>query len=344
MRIALLVLAILGVSSPALAAAMASPPPPPPPPALTVVGLATVRDVRVVVACDDRSGDLPAAECAVDVSFSITADEEPVHLEVEDRGRGGYELLVDAQPVSGVHTLEAGQASHVSLHLASSLAARRVQEFQWIVPAMYVRHLVLGDVLAAHNEGAWFSTPALAGMRITVDGPVEVETTVPDFVNVSVGAEAVVGHASLDIPRPTIAIGITAPPIDHGPIQPGGPLLAAGVRFDMSNSSDDGRFLLRAGYEVGFAEHFFVSVAFETDFESIMESLVIEAATPAVLIIPSMFAGVGVVARQLGPRDADAALRLRVGTTLLVVGLYGDFDYWPAIGEWTMSATLQASI
>lgn len=344
MRTVLVIVLLLATASPVHAAAAASPAPPPPPPALSVLGPATLREVRVVVECDDRSGALPATRCAIDVRFSMEAGLEPVQLELRDQGRGDAGTMrVDSEVVSAC-TLEPGQRASVSFHTAAYLAARRVDELEWITPAMYVRHFLVGDVLATHNEGAWFSTPAVEGMRITVEGPIGVETRVPDFVSVTVGAADVSGRASLDVPRPSISIGVTPPALDHGPIQPGGPFLAGGARFDMSNSSDDGRFLLQAGYELGFAEHFFVSVGLETDFESIMQSVVLEAATPAVLIIPSVFAGVGVVARQLGPRDADAALRLRVGTTLMVVGVCVDLDYWPAIGEWTMSALVHASI
>jgi hypothetical protein len=250
MRTAIVLLLLLSSTSPAQAAAAASPEPAPPPPALSVVGLATVRDVRVLVECDDRSAALPATRCTVDVRFSMAAGDEPVQLELDDRRRGNAGVMRVDGEVLGACALEPGQRASVSFHTTAHLAARRVDEFQWITPAMFVRHAVLGDVLATHHEGAGFSTPVLHAMRVTVEGPIEVETRVPDFVTVSVGYTEVSGRASLDVPHPTVSIAVAAPPLDHGPIQPGGPFLAGGARFDMSNSSDDGRFLLQAGYEI----------------------------------------------------------------------------------------------
>jgi len=67
-------------------------------------------------------------------------------------------------------------------------------------------------------------------------------------------------------------------------------------------------------------------------------------ASPFLILLPSASAGVGFVARQLGPRDADAAFRVRLGVGVWVVGVSADFDYWPAIGEWTASLRARVSL
>ena len=113
--------------------------------------------------------------------------------------------------------------------------------------------------------------------------------------------------------------------------------VAGGARND--------RPMLRVAYEAGLGPWVFVSASFETDFDSILQSAVIDVATPQVLIfLPSLRAGTGVVARQLGPRDADVGVRLRLGASMFAAGGDVDFDYWPAIDEWTMTGALRISL
>jgi len=132
-----------------------------------------------------------------------------------------------------------------------------------------------------------------------------------------------------------ILAAIPEPEGEPSVIQHGGPVLALGTRLDLSDE-DDRRFLFRGAYELAVASYFIGSVSFESDFDSIYESVVIEAASPELLIVlPSLSAGVGFVARQLGNRDADAGLRLRTGINFIAVGVTMDFDYWPTIGDWT---------
>ena len=74
----------------------------------------------------------------------------------------------------------------------------------------------------------------------------------------------------------------------------------------------------------------------ETDLDSLYESLLVEFSLPGLIFaVPGLGVGVGAVARQLGDRDADAALRVRVSAQWFAVGLVADFDYWPVLGRWT---------
>jgi len=97
--------------------------------------------------------------------------------------------------------------------------------------------------------------------------------------------------------------------------------------------STSGRVL--APSQVAAEEHFIASLWFETDTESISEALLIEVAAPGLFILPSLAVGVGVVATQLGPRNADAALRIRMTSSSWGLGFVSDFDYFPSTGTWS---------
>ena len=212
----------------------------------------------------------------------------------------------------------------------------------FVLVPIRARHMFLGESTATRAEGDGAYGTLIEGA--VVSGPIRVHVEAPPELFVNVAGQTVESDAELPPETTNIALVLPAPEHEAQPIQDGGPLLLLGARFDLFRE-DGGNFLLGGGYEVGIADYVLASLSFETNFESIMESLVVEIATPELLVIfPSLAAGVGVVARQLGNRDADAALRLRVGFNVMSVGVVSDFDYWPAIGDWTASMSCRLSI
>ena len=148
-----------------------------------------------------------------------------------------------------------------------------------------------------------------------------------------------------------VTVTLALPPRDsvHGFVRAGGPVLAYGVRYsDVFTSGLEGlkdRGLVRGAWELGLGERGFVSAAIETDFDSVFESIVFDVATPDLMLtVPSLRVGGGLVARELGPRDADLGLRMRVGASVMLVGADLDLDYWPAIDDATLTSTLRVSL
>ena len=129
----------------------------------------------------------------------------------------------------------------------------------------------------------------------------------------------------------------------EGPLASGGLVLHGATRENL-DVAGEGRALYAVEYELIFQEFVFASVGVATDLESLFQSLVLEAATPMVLLIPSLAAGVGVVVRELGTRPADAALRFRLGASLPSLGANVDLDYWPDLGQWTATLGLRIGL
>jgi hypothetical protein len=118
------------------------------------------------------------------------------------------------------------------------------------------------------------------------------------------------------------------------PFANGGPALVLGGQ--LRTDAPGGTPLLGLGYEVGLIEHLVLSLWFETTFQAIAQSLILELVSPGFFILPSVAAGLGVVVTQLGPRGVDAALRLRFTVSTFAVGLVADFDYFPSDGSWNI--------
>lgn len=340
-----------------LATGTASASAPRPPPSLAhlrVTGEAVLRDVSVTVRCHEPDRRGHAAHCRVSATYELGAlgtvmlraqdtwpDEEPPGLQLDGKPFHG---------ASAERTLSEGERVRVVIEDSVELTAgHRFDGWPRSVRPHLVRHPVLGRTLGPwHEEDV---DGALAkGSRIHVEGPIQADVE-PGPARISIGGQVVSGVRELEVPRPTVQVSLSAgPPEDTswGPVRHGGPVLGFGSRRRYGFPEDGGdslRFLLRAGYELAFFDYLFASVWFETDFDSIMEVLLVEVASPELMVfVPSFSAGVGAVARQLGPRDADAALRLHVGGNILLLGISGDFDYWPAIGEWTASLSARISI
>ncbi len=347
----------LGFARPASARAPDPPPPPPPPlAALSVTGAALVRDAQLEVRCEDVSEELPAVRCGVVARFELVAVEQLELRDARARPDVGFRsdpaphesedhVWVDGAPLLEVRPLAPGQRVRVELSSAAALSAHETSSGSgWIVPAMRLRHLLFGGGPEPHLEAVSVSGQLIEGASVRVEGSVHVRMRAPRFVRVQLDGATLEPDSRRDSQHLELNLSLDLP--WHAPslLQPGGPLLALGARFPDLRSDGGGRFLLRVGYELGFTPYFFGSVAVESDFDSLMESVVLEAATPAVFILPGVAAGVGVVARQFGHRGADAALRLQVAIHLPVLGVVADFDYWPSVQSWTGTIAARFSL
>lgn len=287
---------------------------------------ATLRSARVRVDCPEPDGEEVRA-CVANASYDLEA-HRPVALVV----RG--DVRVDGRPATSTVRLGRGQRARVELRYRPVLDMRpRPPESEGfldlvVMPPLVVRHLVLGE----HRRPADLEMPVgrillARGRGLAFHGELRLEDHVRR------------GHLEPDAYASrwstSVAVHIFQEAPEEGVVTSGGPVLGLGGWVGFSGPATDVRFALRAGYELAIYDYALAAVAFETDFDSIAESVVFGVASPMIwFLLPSVTAGVGVVARQLGPREADAALRLRVGASYPIVGVTLDFDYWPAIGEW----------
>lgn len=102
----------------------------------------------------------------------------------------------------------------------------------------------------------------------------------------------------------------------------GGPLVAIGGAV-----AGAGGFRMRAGYELGFPDRWLAGVAVDTDFDDhLAVAAVARYVTPAVLIIPSLGAGVGVPV-LLGD-GTDVGVRAELDLHYPALGFVMTFDYY----------------
>lgn len=336
---------LFSVVCPSVALAGARPieAPPAPLPGVVVSGVAEVSDLEVTVRCGALDL-LSATQCQVHARFYLQPGSDATASVALSPGSPA-ELLVDDAPPE---PMVGGPRRRIDLRFERHLAISADQnEDVFVMVPVRARHMVLGESTAtrASGDGAYGTLIEGAILR----GVIRAHVDAPHELVVNIAGQTLEGdtiESGVELPAETthLALVLEAPAHQDQPIQDGGPLLLLGARFNLFGE-DGGNFLLGGGYEVGIADYVLASLAFETNFESIMESLVVEIATPELLVIfPSLAAGVGVVARQLGNRDADAALRLRIAFNVMAIGFVGDFDYWPAIGDWTATMACRLSI
>lgn len=326
---------VLGVS-PAHGYAVPDVAPRAPAASLQVDGEATASDVRVGVRCASRGVFERGARCEVVTRFTVAA-------------RGRVTLTVVPRPDESVRVdggaagraLEAGERAQVVVTAARSFETDTVlRGGPWVLTPMAVRHPFLGETEGLERRAGAAEVVPFSGPSLTLDGGVSLDADGGRVRVTAAGHAAHVGGERGRLEqRVSVRMEIPARAAAGGPLRNGGPVLALGARMPMGEG-EGGRFLLRGAWEVALWEHLFVSAGAETDFDSLLESVVVDVASPSyAVIVPSLRVGIGVVARQLGPRPADVALRLRAGGNLLPMGGDVDFDYWPAIDGWTLSVT-----
>lgn len=324
----LVVLLVLSAATPvrASAAAMAEPVVEPPRPGLLVVGTAVLERAHVSVDC---SHDPVArrARCRVVATGTLRAVSE---IELLPPGpEAELALTMDGAPLEAPLTLAAGTVVAVEALASRELAiTEREDDVPWILLPNRARHLLLGESTSLHREDGYADAALFEGNALEIAGEVTLDAAHASRVEASRSEQAT-----------GLAVGLVLPaPPDADPIlQSGGPYVGGG--FWGPISGEGGRGELRVGYELSIVDWVIVGVGFETDFDSIAETLLVELATPEIaIIIPSLSVGVGAVFRQLGPREPDAALRLALGYQYSALGAYVSFDYWPTIADWTMAA------
>lgn len=197
---------------------------------------------------------------------------------------------------------------------------------------------MLGEGERFYRRRVELSVPVLAGEDVEVEGGVAIEASASGL-DVYVGADRVREwpHRSLSLPTLAVSHHHEAEAFANG-----GPALAIGGHLDLD--APGGRFWLAVGYEVGLFEHLIASLWLETDLESISEALLIEVALPGLFVLPSLSGGLGLVLTQLGPRNADAALRIRLALSSYVLGVITDFDYFPSTGTWMAGVAARIGI
>ncbi|MEZ4405658.1 MAG: hypothetical protein R3A52_04045 [Polyangiales bacterium] len=334
-------------------------PPPRPRPRLAAVavdGEVDARDVRVEVRCREGGVVEHEARCDMTATFSlhargvVTVSRGP---DANSRARvGGVRL--DAP-----RTMQPGETLGVVVTSTREISTNtRWRSAPWLLSAMITRHPLFGDGPEFERDDGGDGWVVIDGGALTVANAITVRSTtrrvrVAGAVTHGPRGDGHWGSRTRDevtrlpqVSRVEAYLSIPVTPSATGILRRGGPVLGLGARWNLSGDDDaPTRFLVRAGYEFSLDGYVFVNGAVETDFDSLYESLTLEVASPSLaLIIPSFHAGVGAVARQLGPRAADAGMRLRLGGGVLGVGADVDFDWYPAAGVWTLGAAARVSL
>lgn len=325
----------------------------PPDASVQITGAAEVRDVGVTVRCTAQGLFERGARCEVTGRFEVVALEQ---ARVVSASLPGESVGFDGTPGVVARTLAAGERTRVTVSAVKEFeTATRIEGSPWVFAPMVIRHPFLGESAVLQRREGSAAVVLFAGPSVTVVGDVALDADGARRVVVSAGAATIPtprrGRGS-DEPtvaeserrsteqRVTVGMSIAPRPSARGPLRNGGPVLAMGARLPLSGQAEPDRFLLRGAWEASLWEYLFVSASVETDFDSVFESVVVDVASPSVaIVVPSFRAGVGLVARQLGPRPADFALRLRAGGNFFPLGADVDLDYWPSIDGWTLSVT-----
>ena len=341
--------ALISFSPAALGYGVAAPRFDPAAPSARVEGTADVSDVRVTVRCRSTGVFERGARCTVEGRFVLVARGGVTLRRGDVRGDA---MHVGAE-ATAVRAVADGERVRVTVTATREFETRTGFRSPWVIAPMVARHPGLGDSDGFVRHAGTSEVAVVSGPSLTFVGEVALDADGDRRVAVSAGAgtfatrnrrPAGVVPTRADEPdaaaerRVVVSMDIAPRRDSAGPLRNGGPVLALGSRIPLSDETD--RLLLRGAWEVSLWEHLFVSAGAETDFDSVFESAVVDVASPGLaVIIPSFRAGVGVVARQLGPRPADFALRLRLGANLFSLGGDVDVDYWPATTGWTLSIT-----
>ncbi|MBN2497145.1 MAG: hypothetical protein JXR96_21310 [Deltaproteobacteria bacterium] len=104
----------------------------------------------------------------------------------------------------------------------------------------------------------------------------------------------------------------------------GGPLLGLGASFEPGET----RLLGRLGYEIAYPSYLLYALQLETDFDERLGLVPsIQAASPAIFVLPSLSVGAGLPIRLLP--EPQAGLRLQLGLQWPLLGLLVSCDVYP---------------
>lgn len=348
--------ATLAILLPLPAAASPSPravPRRPPDALVAIAGRAVVRGAWARIRCDALVLTETFATCRVEARFDVAMPDGGT---LTPNASPGDAIRFDGAPAQPL-PLPAGRSVRVTLSATRGLStSSRWRGGPWVLSPMVARHPFLGEAPDVEHTGGSAEVPLYAGEAVTQAGEVALDADGDGVVAVRAGSfDASLRQSDEYTPAAhdepparvehrasvSMSLGAREAP-ERAVLRNGGPVLAFGMRGPIDREPSRG--LYRMGWEVALFEYVFVQGALETDGDSLFESAVVDVSSPEIaVILPSFRLGVGAVARQLGPRPADGALRLRVGANLLPAGFDVDFDYWPAVAEWTVALTCRLS-
>lgn len=350
------VAAVLAVVLPLPAAAYAPPhdvPSRPPDALVAVSGRAVVRGAWARVRCDALVLTETFATCRVEARFDVAM---PDGGSLSPHASPGDAIRFDGAPAQA-RSVPAGGAVRVTLTATRGLStSSRWRGGPWVLSPLAARHPFFGEASDVAHTGGSAEVTLYAGEAVTPAGEVTLDADGDGIVTVRAGSidasfRQSEEHTPVVRDEPparaergasvSMSVGAREAP-ERSVLRNGGPVLAFGMRGPVDRELSRG--LYRVGWEVALFEYVFVQGALETDGDSLFESAVVDVSSPELaVIVPSLRLGVGAVARQLGPRPADGALRLRAGGNLLPMGFDVDFDYWPAVAEWTLTVACRLS-
>jgi hypothetical protein len=195
-------------------------------------------------------------------------------------------------------------------------------------PALNARHSIFQP--AAPASTGISASYYLASIRsFSSVGPIEVSVRVPSNWTTRLHVESNQGRWT-PITSPRATIDARSASFLHLSfertvgLQPGGPMLAVGGAF-----GEHGGVRLRAGYEIAAPEWLFYAATFETDGDDhFAVTPLVEAATPQILIVPSLALGVGAPVRIQPDRAVGARIQASLGVWKL--GFVTSVDWFPA--------------
>lgn len=341
-----LAVVMLCVLAPSLAEARAASPPPAPEapfPIVSIEGDVVVREGELRLQCGSFDLIEIEATCRITARLRIEARGE-ASLVVEPHDARD-ELRIEG--TRGVRRrLPAGRSAEVLLASTRTLSVGPdVEESPYVVSAAFARHPLAGEhqAMGTHEDRLTFAplgVPLAGTLRIDVRGrgPVAVFADGRALEDVTIRGDGTM---------PSITLVLSRDRGHEGLLANGGPVVLAGSTLQLWNERE--HVSIAIGYELSLAELLFVSVAVGTDLRSVSESLVLEIASPEPLyIVPSISAGVGVVAREATSAAEsgrlDLAVRGRIGAQWPFVGLCLDLDYWPSFDGLTLTPSLRVSL
>ena len=340
----LLLLVWLLLDARSAAARAATPPPPPPPgfPLVTSEQPLVVEGGRVHVRCGaiDFIGVIASCRVAASLRVRVAHDDRLIV-----QGEPADEVLLDGHPLASTQVVRAGAVFELFVRAERSLDLDvDGEESPYVLSALFTRHPLAGEHRAMGAPSTGAAVTLLANARL--EGTLELDAREHGLVEVRAASRTIGGTASLTDPDALagLRLHLARDRTHERPLANGGPYAILGSRLALSSEPE--QLVAALGYEVVLEDAYFMSLAIGTDGSSIFEALVVEIAAPDPLyILGSFAAGVGVVARQLGAREADAALRLRLSWQLpMLFGVVADLDWWPSIEEATVTLGARLSL
>ncbi len=312
-----------------------------------ILGEAEVDDIHIDVRCE-RYGEV-SAMCEVHFTALVRAETEvslrwrdPLSASVTRNGiwrrvstanewcpDGG--TTVDDEPlfeplvVGAGHQVRLRSYRRVQVGGGSDLAMR----WLFLPTPLFTRHPFFGehDPLSHGVSDVAPRVAFVTGDR-TLVRPSHFHLAHQGDVVVRVGERIVEDHEIAHARSLTLEFRPTVPMIRNG-----GPVLIAGVSdFGGARAPNIG-----LAYEFRLASDFVLvsgELAIDLNPVALFESVVIELGGS---LFWTASAGVGVVMRQLGDRDADVGARIRFAINLWLPGVMFDIDLWPSQGTATFS-------